>query len=331
MIELRDYLPGDEAGILECFHRAFGANTPEQRGRSMAHWRWEFERNPAALWRILVAVDPDAGNRIVGQYAGVPIRMFDRGRSSIATQGVDSMVDPAYRRGLKRPGLFATIGVRWFAKYHRLDVDPLVYGMPVPSTWRIGNAFLRYEILRTQPILYREPVTPIAPGRGVEVVEVPKADGAFGALFAKLAPDLRYVAVRDDAFLNWRFVDHPTFRYRILAARDARGLRGYAVVRTADWLVPGNTVLVDWFLPGGDIDAARELLRAAERVREEAGGSAVSVMIPDCNPWYRDLQIEGFSVAPTEYLTVVIAAGSAYGPGILRREWYYTLAEFDIL
>ncbi|HKE01679.1 MAG TPA: GNAT family N-acetyltransferase, partial [Planctomycetota bacterium] len=171
-ISIREYRPGDEASIVDCMRRVFGAGTPEGRERTLEHWQWEFAKNPTGLWRILVAVDDAAGGKVVGQYAGVPIRMFDRGRVTIATQGVDSMVDPAYRGGLKRPGLFATLGMEWESRFVRSDVDPLLYGIPVPVAWRIGNAFLRYEVVRTQPVLYREPLSPLARGRGVEIVEL---------------------------------------------------------------------------------------------------------------------------------------------------------------
>ncbi len=329
-LEIRAYREGDEIRIHECFQRVFDVGTPEARLRTLDHWRWQFERNPTGLRRILVAVDHSAGDRVAAQYAGVPIRMFDRGESTIATQAVDSMVDPAYRRGLKRPGLFATIGAQWYSTFIRRDADRLAYGIPVPASWRIGNALLRYEIVRTQPVLYREPLAPLLPGRGIEVARVEKPGPEFDALFARLAPDLRYLAVRDAAFLDWRFASHPTFRYTILAARDAGGLRGYAVVRQGDWLVLGNTILVDWLVPGGDIDAARELLRAADALRAERRGPAMSVLLPDSNPWFRDLQHEGFEVAPTEYMTVVVSTGAAYAPVTLRRDWFHTLADFDI-
>jgi hypothetical protein len=329
-LTFREYRPGDEAAILDCFQRVFDVGTPEARPRTMDHWHWQYAKNPTALRRILLAVDERAGGRVAAQYAGVPVRMFDRGATTIATQAVDSMVDPAYRRGLKRPGLFATLGARWYAKWIHTDGDRLAYGIPVPQSWRIGNALLRYEIVRTQPILFREPDAPIPAGRGVGVRRVERAGPEFDALFATLAPDLRYVAIRDAAFLNWRFVEHPTFRYTILGAYEGPALRGYAVVRHGDWVVPNNTILVDWLVGGGDVDAARELLRAADALRGDAGSPALSVLLPDCNPWYRDLQVEGFLVAPSDYMTVVVSSSAAYAPHVLRREWYHTLADFDL-
>ncbi|MBL8694282.1 MAG: GNAT family N-acetyltransferase [Planctomycetes bacterium] len=326
----RDYRPGDEARILECFQRVFDVGTPEARLRTLEHWRWQFERNPTQQFRILLAVDESAGGRVVAQYAGVPMRMFDRGERTIATQAVDSMVDPAYRRGLKRPGLFATLGAQWYAKWIRRDQDRLAYGIPVPQAWRIGNALLRYEIVRTQPILYREACWPLLTGRGVEVRAIDSPGAEFDELFQRLAPDLRYLTVRDASFLRWRFLDHPTFRYTIFGAFEGARLRGYVVARVGDWIVPSNTILVDWLVPGGDIDAARELLRAVDGLRARSASPCLSLLLPDSNPWYRDLQLEGFLLAPSDYMTVVVASGAAYSPPVLRREWYHTLADFDI-
>jgi hypothetical protein len=297
----------------------------------MDHWQWQYARNPTGERRILIAVDERGGGRVAAQYAGIPVRMFDHGAVTIATQAVDSMVDPAYRRGLKRPGLFATLGAKWYAKWIHPDGDRLAYGIPVPQSWRIGNALLRYEIVRTQPILYREPAAPISAGRGVSVRAVERPGPEFGELFAKLAPDLRYLATRDAAFLGWRFAEHPTFRYTILGAFEGSALRGYAVVRQGDWMVPNNTILADWLVAGGDLDAGRALLQACEAIRVAGRSPLLSILIPDCNPWYRDLQVEGFLVAPSDYMTVVVSSSASYAPHVLRRDWYHTLADFDIV
>lgn len=333
-IEIRPYRPGDEAAILDCFHRVFGSDTPEGRPRTLDRWRWQVERNPAAGAReaILLALDRSAPSaKVVGQFAGTPVRTFDRGAERTAMLAVDLMVDPNYRRGLRRPGLFGTLGAEWFRRNQSADRHPLVYGFPNLLSFRIGNAVLRYEVVRTQVTHFREPLAPPPAGRGVSIEEVGRAGPEFDALFDRLAPDLRLLVRRDAAYLNWRFKDHPDFRYQLFAARDARQLRGYAVVRVCDWLVPNNCVVVDWLVPGGDVDAGRELLRAAEEVRSRAGSPAVSMIVPDNNPWFADLQRDGFLVAPTDYVCCVVAGARAYAPSALRREWYYTHGDFDHL
>lgn len=331
-LEIRPYRPGDETALLECYHRVFGADTPEGRMRTMERWRWQWEQNPVAgaTDLILLAVDRAAEKtRVAGHFACMPVRMFDRGVSKNAGLAVDLMVDPVYRRGLRRPGLFGNLGVEWFTTYQKAGMHDLVFGFPNQLSYRIGNAVLCYEVVRTQPVLYREPLSTLSRGRGIEVQEVSEADESFDALFERLAPDLKLLVWRDAKYINWRYATHPDFKYRIFAARDANGLRGWAVVRVCDWFVPSNCVLVDWLVPGGDIDATRELLVAAGAVRADSGSPCTSILLPDNNPWYRDLQLEGFMVIPTEYICCVVSLGKPYSTYVLRREWYYTHGDFD--
>jgi hypothetical protein len=331
-IQLRHFQDGDEEALLACMHRVFGADTPEGRPRTLDRWRWQFERNPVPGGKslVLLAVDTAApARKVVGHFGGVPIRMFDRGESKIAILAVDQMVDPEYRRGLRRPGLFGNLGLEWFEAHQKPGTNDLVFGFPNLAHFRIGNAVLRYEVVRTQATLYREPIAPLARGRGIEVREAKSAGDEYGRLFERLAPDLRLLVWRDHSYINWRYFQHPDFHYRLFEARDANGLRGWMVVRLCDWFISNNCVIVDWFVPGGDIDATRELLVAAERLRAEAGSPCISIMIPDQNPWFGDLQKEGFLVTPTDYICCVVSVGKNYSPHVLRKVWYYCHGDFD--
>ncbi|MFN0207931.1 MAG: hypothetical protein ACKVS6_16610 [Planctomycetota bacterium] len=331
-IELRHFQPGDEQPLLECMHRVFGAGTPEGRPRTLDRWKWQFEQNPVPGGKelVLLAVDNAANpTKVVGHFGGVPIRMFDRGESKIAILAVDQMVDPAYRRGLRRPGLFGNLGLEWFEKHQKPGTNDLVFGFPNLAHFRIGSAVLRYEVVRTQAVLYREPLSPLAPGGGIEVKEVFVANEEYDLLFERLAPDMRLLVWRDHQYLNWRYFKHPDFKYRMFEARGAGALRGWMVVRCCDWFIDNNCVIIDWFVPGGDIDAARELLRAAEAVRAEAASPCISIMITDNNPWFRDLQKEGFMATPTDYLCCVVSMGKNYSTYVLRKDWYYCHGDFD--
>lgn len=333
-IEVRAYREGDETAILACADRVFGAGAPGSVPRTLENWRWQFARNPApgAREAILLAVDAAASPvKVAAQFAGLPIRMYDRGAETVAMQAIDAMVDPDYRRGLRKPGLFGALGAEWFRRMQGPGRHELVYGFPTVEHFRFGSSVLHYEIVRTQVTLVREPLTPPLTGRGVTVERVDRAGPEFDALFARLAPDLRLLARRDAAFLQWRFLTRPNVRYHLFAARDVNGLRGYAAVRVCDWLVPNHCVVADWLVPGGDVDAARELLRCVDEVRAEAGSAAVSMFLPDSNPWFRDLQKDGFLVMPTDFLCCVVPGSRAYAPSTLRRDWYYTHADFDLV
>jgi hypothetical protein len=55
----------------------------------------------------------------------------------------------------------------------------------------------------------------------------PVVDGLWDAVWGSDGAGTR----RSAAFLNWRYVDHPTFDYRLFQAVDSQGIAGFAVYR----------------------------------------------------------------------------------------------------
>ena len=117
--EIREYLPGDEEGIVQCFNDVFEGGDERFVGRDVESWHWSFTDNPAG-WRVYVAV---CDGRVVAQCAAQPLRMIVEGAEAIFAQGVDSMTHPAHRRGLKRPGLFVNTANAFFDRYGGADRD----------------------------------------------------------------------------------------------------------------------------------------------------------------------------------------------------------------
>ena len=134
--DIRPYRPGDEHGILETFNVVFGEGDADFEPRTLAEWEWAFVRNPAGR-RLWVAEHEGA---IVAQCAALPYRVRIDGRESSITQGVDSMVHPDHRRGLRRPGLFVATAKPFFAEFRGPAKDVLHYGWPVEPAWRIGES-----------------------------------------------------------------------------------------------------------------------------------------------------------------------------------------------
>src|SRR5262245_20019581 len=220
--DIRPFRPGDEERILATFNLVFGENDPAFVPRTRAEWDWAFARNPAGQ-RIWVA---ECEGVIAAQCAALPYRVLIDGREASFTQGVDSMVHPEHRKGLRRPGLYVETALPFFRQFGGHGADILHYGWPVEPAWRIGRTFLGYEIVRTQTMHFLEP----PPGstelpRGVERVE------RFGpevlALYRRCHAQWGTSVIRDPSYLNWRFAEHPRFRYRMFVVRSGAELAGY--------------------------------------------------------------------------------------------------------
>ena len=324
--DIRPYRPGDEEGIVACFNEVFGAEDPDFEPRTMAEWRWAFDANPAGK-RIWVA---EHAGRIVAQCAALPFRVRIDGRESSITQGVDSMVLPAHRAGLRRPGLFVNTAIPFFREFKGPGKDVLHYGWPVEPAWRIGKTFLGYEIVRTQPIHYRPP------GEGPRelpagVQRLRRFDEDVLALWERCAAGWGLSVIRDAAYLNWRFFDNPRHDYHVLAVRRGERLAGYAVFRKADSPRPNSGLLMDWLVPEDDAQCA-ELLREAVLAQARLDGAeSVLAVFPDWSPWYLRFQDWYWQVFASDYLLIGIVQDPHYDTWWLRDHWWYQLAELDTI
>lgn len=347
--EIRPFEPGDEESLLATFNLVFGQDNPDFVPRTMEEWRWAFERNPAGQ-RIMVAVKDGA---VVAQNACIPERVWLADGERIFAQSVDSFCHPDHRAGLKRPGLWVNVVLEFIDAYGR-DEDYFHYGWPIWSAWRIGKTFLGYEVLRTQTLLCK-PLTG-EPTRGEAELDALLAGlqvecFAVGAgmrdwrfdhearwLWDRLANQWGTSAIRDDAFLNWRLVEHPRNRYTVLTARNDQGvLWGYAVYRHGDWITKDMGILVDWLAPRPDASDSAiggRLLRAVEAfAASDRGGRARSLtgIFPDWSIEFDHFQSQGWRVQPSDYFMIGRNYHRAFDHLWLRGNWWYTLIDTDLV
>jgi len=324
--ELREYRDEDLPSLLDCFNTVFREGNPDHVDRTRAEWDYLFAKNPAGR-RIFVAAHED---KVVAQYAALPITVWMAGAERKFAQIVDSMVHPEHRRGLKRPGLFVQTALPFFDAFGGRDKDWVHYGWPVEPAWRIGKKFLKYEVVRTQTVLAREPdrATEMPP----EVERMRSFDHQARWVYERCVDDFGASAIRDDRFLNWRFVENPFHDYVIFGVRDADTLlRGYAVYRFCDWKLPRMGVIVDWLVPPGEPEVG-ELLRRAIDARATADqASTVALFLPEWSPWFDRFQHWGYHVWPTDYYMVGRNFHPRFDMRWLREAWWYQLADSDLV
>lgn len=324
--ELREYRDEDLPSLLDCFNVVFRENNPEHADRTRAEWEYLFARNPAGR-RIFVAAHEGS---VVAQYAALPITVWMAGKERTFAQIVDSMVHPDHRRGLKRPGLFVQTALPFFDAYGGKDKDWVHYGWPVENAWRIGKAFLKYEVVRTQTVLAREP-DPDAT-HPPEVERLRRFDDQARWLYDRCAGDWGASAIRDDNFLNWRFVENPFHDYQLFGVRDGEGvLRGYAVYRFCDWKLPRMGVIVDWLVPPGEPEVGELLRRAIDARATADGAGTVALFLPEWSPWFERFQDWQFLVWPTDYYMVGRNFHPRFDMRWLRENWWYQLADSDLV
>ncbi|MFT5285430.1 MAG: hypothetical protein ACI8TQ_001594 [Planctomycetota bacterium] len=327
---VREYQPGDEVSILETFNRVFAQMDPNFVPRTMETWRWLFMDNPSG-WRIYLAVTEDGD--VMSQYAGIRQRMWLEGAPAHFSQAIDSMTDPAYRAGLKRPGFFVLTGYPYAENYGgpAPDMDTVMWGLPLPQAWRVGKNFLSYELIRTQCKLVAElDRVQLDAAMGVDIEEVTRFPEEVVRLSDLARDEHGAIAVRDKAQLDWRFSDNPNETYAIAVARTAGDLAGYAVYRKGTYDRVETGMCCDWLVPG-DNPQVSDTLRAwlLERARADDCERLTAVFPDTCREWM-DFQSAGFLVEPTTYFPVGRNYVPKYRMPWLYRNWYYTLGDSDL-
>ncbi|HET6204285.1 MAG TPA: hypothetical protein VFI25_15945 [Planctomycetota bacterium] len=344
-ITVREYRPGDEGSIVECFNRVFAAGNPSFVPRTLEAWRWEFERNPAGR-RIALAVR--GSGDVVAQFCALPARALFEGRGVTFHQAVDSMADPRHGRSLfpregrekgRRPtSLFVRTAEFFVERWGLSGSDLFGYGFPIPIAHRIGREHLGYEVIRTQLLLWR-PVegatpgrSPSPPGAGVVLEEPDRLDARVDALWERCAGAFRASLVRDLPYLRWRYEENRSFRYRWAVVRAAGGeaLLGLAAYRRGTFSDRDQGLLVEWLVPRAEPEAARALLGWAIRRAGEEGADRLAAVLPDSSPWFLFFQREGFLVERTKYVLVGRNYIGREDAGWFRKHWEYTLGDFDL-
>ena len=231
--EIRHYRPGDETRILETFNAVFSEGNPDYVPRTLEQWYWEFRDNPAGN-QIVLAVAPDG--RVICQYCCLPYFVNLRGERVKAGCGIDSFLDPGYRRGLKREGVFLRVARTYFREIGVHPITAFGYGFPNEKAYRVGVRMLKYhEIRKPQTTLFRnlwertDDADVGGASRGqVSLEEVDRFGEEFDRFWEALMPGFPMATWRDARYLNWRYRDCRWIPYRVFAARDGSGaLRGF--------------------------------------------------------------------------------------------------------
>lgn len=326
---IRPFKPGDEHQILTLFKKVFGAD------RSLEHWRWKFQDNPAGC-NIYVAVSE--GGEIVGHYAAIPAIVARGNERYVFSQVVDVMVDPEFRRGLKKQGIFARVMKGMETAYGVPDRVAVGYGFPTPEHFQIGQRLVGYNALH--PVL--KLTKGLASGRSrsgrllgmlwnlsLKVHQVERFDPLVDQFWERCRHELPLAIVRDARYLNWRYAGHPDVSYRLLIAARRGEVVGVAVLRIG-WLGQSIAALVDWLVPEGAPGVAEALLDRGESLAGEAGMEEIQAWFPSYSAPFRLLLSRGYRSEPTLYSLVCRTYTSSLPLEWLRDHWYYTMGDSDI-
>ena len=233
---IKNYQPGDEAAICALFEKVF--DKPMDKTESLRHWRWKFLENPVGGLFVQLAWDKE---RLVGQYTASPLRVCADGQVIFAALSHDTMTDPQY----SGHGIFRTTAEALYTEQTNTG-QSFIYGFPNRNSIHGFIKHLKWQQIMPAPVHIR----PVSISKSIARKICHKADSSsavsenafqnassllseksdkfklhieteFGSwvdeLWQRCSQQHRLWVIRDQNYLNWRYVHKPENKYHIVS------------------------------------------------------------------------------------------------------------------
>ena len=248
--------PEHAPGVHELYVRYFGNHAAQ---RFAARFAWQFEQNPWLRERPARCQVATVGSRVVGHQAAFPLPMRLGGQRRIVLCGSDFVADDqhriaavrlfrnlvaeapvlhsGYNLGLER--LLETLGVR------ALPLSCCRFTYALADSGRVRRALVRRLprglrglahprlaalIARLNPPADRLPLRPAPrPGASPGLEVLTRFDARYAELWAAAAATRPCSLDKDLEYMNWRYIDGPARRVRVLGIGSGGRLLGVVV------------------------------------------------------------------------------------------------------
>jgi hypothetical protein len=278
----------------------------------------------------------------------IPYRVSNRGDETIMTHSCDLIVHPDYRRRSVAQRIIAQyttdnpLGFAWVNKISQQIAGTMTPSYPVRPRRLVRPLAMdqimatakeagRWSWLAVPARVAQAGLDRLPWGGKTNVTAVDRFEPAMDQLWARAKRQYPVSIIRDQRYLNWRYVARPTVAYTRLVARRGDDVLGYVVARasTRDGARWGH--VVDYLVDGSPWRVLPPLIQAAVKRLRDAGAIGVTCLAP--NAAYRHaLYRAGF---------VPWGQGGVFYPSVRRpdahlqilgdaRQWFFTLGDGDV-
>lgn len=185
---------------------------------SLQHWDWKYA-NGGGVGMVV----RDDQNQIAAYYGGVERRILDRGEPALTLQCCDTMVATTQRGTLSKKGpyfLAATTFLDTYIGYNR----PYLFGFGFPNkrVMRLGEHLgVQADIGGVVQIEWEPASQDKLAGESFNADDPEHSrllEGLWQAMSAEMGHKI--LTVRDQAYIQYRYLDNPTREYELTIVRD---------------------------------------------------------------------------------------------------------------
>lgn len=302
-------LKSDKDSILELTRKIFGDTEISKPD----FFDWQYLSNPEGKAIVITAKDDDKKNSIIGVESILPINILVNQKIVKASLSCNSYVHLDYRK----KGIFSKL-ISMVQEESMKKNILFIYGVANNNSF---NSFVKQEAheISNLPILFRplrlsnyfsfplgtflrlfDNIWKIKKSVNPNVIQFSGYfDASFEILTEKASQRIPIIKQRTKEFLNWRYKDHPTRKYKTFVLKENSILSGYIITRKTNVNGKSVGVIVDFLVnPDTNPKKIRDLIQIA---LDDFWNSEVSVTIAISGPStfeYQSLCNAGFKIAP---------------------------------
>ena len=254
---IREYCNDDEQNVLELWEAAFGKKL------SLDIWRWKFCRNPFGR-QIMLCVNEQS--KPVAMYSGIPYSANWKGKQVTFTQLIDNMSHPEYRFTVSgKKGLYALT----VEKFGHSEGSIMSYGFSGEKHFRLGKLQLNYQIMGGGGVYLKTKLDYLKSKRNYTLQKnetTNNTNNFFDELQKKLSTKYPFAVLRNDQFIQWRFLDVNQKKYIIYTAKNwLNKPLAYIVISIKD----STATIVDIFGTDSEYEIERLISAVADDLKHK--------------------------------------------------------------
>ncbi len=191
-----------------------------------AYWRWKYLESPGGPSHPVVAFK---GDRAIGKRGSVRVPMIVDGCPVRGAVSEGLYIRPADRAWPCFMGLLEAS-----RKANARDRVAVSFAISTPMAAPMSQRFGAVKLGPAPAFARRLGRAPITETTSLHVRPVERFDASTDDLWRNMAERRNVAVIKDAAYLNWRFIDHPSIRYACFAAERAGELAGLAAFSVVD-------------------------------------------------------------------------------------------------
>lgn len=236
------------------------------------HWRWKYQQGPRLAGLNLVLRHPDGS--LLGHVGASVFAGQLQGRRVPMAQLSDVMVAPGARGGLDTQGVYARLMRSMQHTLQQRFPGVFAYGFVGIRPYRLGSRMGLYQarhecraglLPSDAPVGWRERISSAHPIDWQQAL----TSGLFERLGSQAVRTIqRPLLVRNSAYMQWRYAQHPQHSYQLWGIRTLGCTSGWVVTRC---MPSGQHTLIDqWPVPpaalaqGASLTALSAVARALQ-------------------------------------------------------------------